>query len=251
MQTRASVENTFTEEMMRNAIREAIEPLSATISALTQQVTALSNSNSALAQQVSALETKLAQRDTAILELDTDNAKLHERIEVLEEAHDSLEQHGRRMNFRVQNIPFNEGETNESLQEQVLAVLTDAGAKIDPGDIVRLHRSTALRVQENVCGGRRCSQVIVRVGRWCARESAHMARNAARVKGHPIRQDLTKRRRDLISSAQATISEWGELREPIWAYANINCQTVIRQGRNVRRFSTTSELEEALAHFRP
>ena len=79
-----------------------------------------------------------------------------------------------------------------------------------------------------------------------------MARNAAREKGHPIRQDLTKRRRDMISSAQATISGWGELRgEPIWVYANINCQTVIRQGRDVRRFSTPSELEAALAHVKP
>ena len=244
MQTRASAENLFTEEM-RAAIREAIEPLSL-------QLAALTTSNSALTQQVQALESKLAQRDAAFLELDSENGKLQERIEVLEEAHDSLEQHGRRMNFRVQNIPFNEGESNESLQKQVLAVLKDAGAEIDSRDIVRLHRSTALQARENVCGGRRCSQVIVRVGRWCARESAHMARNRAREKGHAIRQDLTKRRRDMIASAQETISGWGELRgEPIWVYANINCQTVIRQGRDVRRFSTPSELEAALAHFKP
>ena len=243
----ASAENTFTEEMrisIQQTIRDALQPLSQSIEHSSAEIYALK-------QQVAALEAKLAARDPRILQLDTANQKLHERIDAMEEAHDSLEQHGRRMNFRVQNIPFNEGETSETLQQQVLGLLQDAGAAIDPNDIERLHRSSALQVRDNVCGGRRCSQVIVRVVRWRAREAAHNARNTARTKGHPIRQDLTKLRRDLISSAQAAISDWGELRVPVWAYANINCQTVLRQGKEVRRFSTASELHDALAHFRP
>ena len=168
----------------------------------------------------------------------------------MEVANDAHDQYGRRMNFCIENIPFNEGETIDSLGTQVLGILQEAGARIDQNDVVRLHHSTPLCVKENVYDSRRCSQVIVRVGNWRTRESVHGARNAARAKGlHPIRQDLTKFRRELLSQANDAIRDFGELRVPVWAYVNINCQTVLRQGKEVRKFGTESELQDALAHF--
>ena len=46
------------------------------------------------------------------------------------------------MNFRVENVLHHEGEISDSLQKQILDILKDAGAGMQPrGDIVRLHRS--------------------------------------------------------------------------------------------------------------
>ena len=244
--TRASLgptENATTEEFraeirdtIRTAIAAALAPLSTSITALTQQV--------------AALEAQLVEKDIRIQQLDSTNQLLQERVALMESATDSLDQYGRRMNFRVENIPFNEGETIDSLGKQVLGILQEVGAPIDPNDVVRLHRSTPLRSKQNVCGGKKCSQVIVRVGTWKSRELAHVARNAARVKGlHMIRQDLTKLRRDLLTKANDAIRDFGALRVPVWAYANINCQLVLRQGKEVRRFGTESELRDALDHF--
>ena len=202
--------------------------------------------------QIATLERKLSQRDTHI-------SKLEERVSVLEVQNDALEQYGRRMNFRVENIPHVEGETPASLEAQVIGILQEAGASIKKEDVVRLHRSTALRVDSNnnvsSSQGRgaagRTSQVIVKLNRWGTRESIHKARNAARAKGTPIKQDLTKARRELITAANVAIRSWGTLAVPVWAYANINCEPTMRQGREVFRFTSDSELQLALNRFKP
>ena len=155
------------------------------------------------------------------------------------------------MNFRVENVPFHDGETPASLESQVVSILHAAGAEIAPSDIVRLHRSTALRVRDDVCGGRKTSQIICKLNKWRVRESVHFARNAARTNGHPVKQDLTKRRRDLITEANVAIREWGQLRSPVYAYANINCEPTMRRGKEVKRFSTDDDLKAALTFFRP
>ena len=244
--TRASTgeSDNISMEEFRSEIRATVR------SAISAAIAPLSDQIRDLFQKVSELEAKLAAKDDRILQLSSTNKQLQARVADMEVANDALDQYGRRMNFRVENIPFNEGETIDSLGTQVLGILQEAGARIEPNDVVRLHRSTPLRAKENVCGGRRCSQVIVRVGSWRTRESVHSARNAARAKGlHPIRQDLTKFRRELLSQANDAIREFGELRVPVWAYANINCQTVLRQGKEVRKFGTESELKDALDHF--
>ena len=116
--------------------------------------------------QIATLERKLSQRDTHI-------SKLEERVSVLEVQNDALEQYGRRMNFRVENIPHVEGETPASLEAQVIGILQEAGASIKTEDVVRLHLSTALRVNpnNNVSSNQgrgaagRTSQVIVKLSR--------------------------------------------------------------------------------------
>ena len=252
--TRASTgpsENATTEEVFRSELAEfRIEIRSTIHAAISAAIAPLSASVTALTAQVAAMESKLLEKETRIKQLDSTNQLLRERVESMELATDNLDQYGRRMNFRVENIPFTEGETIDSLGKQVLGILEAVGAPVDPKDVVRLHRSTPLRSRENVCAGVKCSQVIVRVGTWKTRERVHLARNAARAKGlHLIRQDLTKPRRDLLTKANDAIRDFGATRVPVWAYANINCQPVLRQGKEVRRFSTESELRDALDHF--
>ena len=81
----------------------------------------------------------------------------------------------------------------------------------------------------------------------------HNARNVARQKGTPIRQDLTKRRLDLLMKARGVIDGWQVPKdsEQIWAYANINCELVMRKGKVVKGFQTENGLREVLDFFKP
>ena len=222
---------------IESSIAKHLGPLQASQSSLQATITALSN-------QIATLEQKIVSKDTHI-------SKLEARVDQLEAANDSLEQYGRRMNIRVENVLHHEDEDSESLQKQVLEMLTAAGAQIQPSDVVRHHRSTPLRRKNESSDTRKYSQVIVKLSNWRARESCHNARNNAREKGFPIKQDLTKWRRELISEANVAIRDWGTLQGPVYTYANINCEPTMRRGRDVRRFSSMGDLQLALGFFKP
>ena len=108
-------------------------------------------------------------------------------------------------------------------------------------------------VDDNVSGPQPVvSQCIVKVVNWCARESLHLARKKARELSNPIKQDLTKRRLDLMKKACDLMYDWEVLNEvPVYAYANINSDLVMRRGKDVKKFNTDDELTAALDFFRP
>ena len=72
-----------------------------------------------------------------------------------------------------------------------------------------------------------------------------------REAGHPVKQDLTKRRRELVTEAVNVVSKWGKLPIAVYAYANINCVPTMRRGHESMKFTTTEELQDVLDHFKP
>ena len=234
-------------EAIKIAVAEAVKPF-------IDSITRLSDDTAVVKLQLDQKDTVITQLEARIAQLETrpDNSILQERVDQLEAAHDGLDQYGRRMNVRIENIPFDEGETPASLQTSVLEKLNAAGAKIAPADVMRLHRSTALRRRPGDSPtAPRSSQVIVRLTNWRARESAHLARNQARVNGHAIKQDLTQSRRELISEAHAAMRDWAQSATPVYCYANINCKVVMRRGREVEQIHSHADLERVLDLFHP
>ena len=239
---------TFTEEMraaIQSAVSQALVTHTQTLSDLKSEIASMKHSLIQKDNRISELEQRIeqlgARSDTHLLE----------RVQLLESAHDSLEQYGRRLNIRIENVPEIPDETPLLLETKVLGLLSAAGACISPSDVQRLHRSTALRSRNDSSrSDARSSQVIVRLNNWKARESAHNARNTARSQGHPIKQDLTSIRREMIAEANVAIREW-TVSEPVYCYASINCQVVMRRGRTVRRINSEDDLKSALAFFRP
>ena len=157
-------------EAIKIAVAEAVKPV-------IDSITRLADDIAELKLQLSHKDTMITQLEARIAQLETrpDNSSiLQERLDQLEATHDGLEQYGRRLNVRVENIPFIEGETPVSLQSQVLEMMNAAGAQIAPADVMRLHRLTALRRKPGSPDSpMRYSQVIVRLTNWRARESAH------------------------------------------------------------------------------
>ena len=216
----------------------------------------LGNTIRVLTDQVASLEAKVVERDTQVLNLEAKIvqryatiAMLEESVSVLQSETDSLEQYGRRINFRVENIEQREDETDESLQEQVITTLQGAGAEIHNRDIFHMHRIGRPRLRQ--LDGKMAGQVIVRVNNWHTRTNVHLSRNAARASGHPVKQDLTTRRHNLIGEALDAIKSWRNQPIPVYAYANINCAPTIRRGRESMKFITDGQLQDALKHFKP
>ena len=193
-------------------------------------------------QELADLKRRMTEKDAII-------TKLEERVAQLETAHDDLEQYGRRLNIRIENVPHSDGESPQDLEQKVLNNLKDSGAAITVNDVQRLHRSTKLRLKDGV----KTSQVIVRLNNWKAREAAHLARNNARIRGFAIKQDLTHARRELIAEGHAAMRDWRvpPNSDPVFIYANINCQVVMRRGREVERINSMDDLQRVLAHFSP
>ena len=239
----------FTEEMkvaIEAAISKHMTSFASSLVALTSEIADLKRSMSLRDDKIASLELKIQQLETR-----PDSSRLAARIEQLEADHDDLAQYGRRLNIRLENVPVHSDETPAALETQVLGLLSDAGAGIQPADVQRLHRSTAPRTKEGSGNATKYSQVIIRLNNWKARESAHNARNTARVRGHAIKQDLTRSRRERITEANATIRAWPASQEPVYCYANINCQVVMRRGRTVRRINSADDLKNALTFFSP
>jgi chromosome segregation ATPase len=242
---------------MKEAINEIVN------TALENQSVKFAASIATLTAEISQLQRRLQQKDDHIKELTTrieqleagggggDNNALLERISDLEYEHDELEQYGRRMNIRLDNVPEQENETPASVERKALEMLAEAGEIIKSSDVVRMHRLGQLRPDRDQ-PQRKQGQVIIRLNNWAARESAHLVRNAARTKGYPIRQDLTKNRRDMIAEANAQIREWGNPRgDPVYCYANINCVVTMRCGRSTQKIHCEEDLKNALRHYKP
>ena len=185
---------------------------------------------------MSELEKLLLDKDKQINELGGSlavvksvNQNLTQNIEHLRTDLDDLEQYGRRTSGRIENIPYEKGESESALKEKVVDVLSKAGVKVKEDTISRFHRSSAprsIKVKvKRTDGGEDgdengvdsgddseveytnvvVAQTIVRFRHWEPRRQAHLGRKNARDHGYAIRHDLTKRRYGLLTNAVARI----------------------------------------------
>ena len=153
-------------------------------------------------------ESQIAKQKEQIDILEGDMGKEKTRAKISKKKLDKIEQHGRRMNVRVPNVPKLPDETNDSLKTQLVDILTAAGAKICREDIKRCHRSGKLTKPEGCDDATESGQCILRVCDWSVRESLHLARNQCMLNGYGIRHDLTKKRLQLLSDARDIIKGW-------------------------------------------
>ena len=187
----------------------------------------------------------------AKLEEDRDSAKAKAKEQ--KKKHDKLEQHGRRMNIRVSKVPKLPEESSSSLKTQLVGILTNAGAVISEKDIIRHHRCGKTAQLEDSDDPTEFGPCILAVRSWDVRRSLHLARNKCRADGYGIRQDLTKKRLGLLAAARAIIDGWEIPKddEQVYAYADINCDLVVRRGKLFKGFATTSEMKAAVNSLKP
>ena len=64
---------------------------------------------------------------------------------------------------------------------------------------------------------------------------------------------MTKKRLDLLTKARGIIDGWQIPKddEQVYAYADINCDLVVRRGKLFKGFATNSEMKAAVNSFKP
>ena len=181
--------------------------------------------------------------------------------------HDDLENYGRRLNVRVEGIPYEKNETEDQLLGKIKSNFAKVDIVLDDRDVVRYHRSAKPRENKQ---GTLCAQTIIKLVGWKARRAAHYANKLAREKKLGVRfhNDLTKRRYLLLAHARGEIDRFypeqkrreldarardvnGERDDTkVFAYCDVNSNLVVRRGKDAWPFNTEEELGDILEDLR-
>ena len=166
--------------------------------------------------------------------------KLQEHVTYLEHAHDDLEQYGRRLCVRVEDIPAASDETAEKVLEKVENILKDACPSLSDNVIDRAHRiwSNYKCFKTN----NTCRSLIVRFNSFEHRTSFYRNRN--KLKGVRIRLDLTKKRYNVLRRARSIADENQDVN---YVFVDISCQlkVVFKDGTS-DFFKGISDLNELI-----
>ena len=155
---------------------------------------------------------------------------------------DSLEQYGRRMSVRIEGIQYVEGESEKDLFKSIKDDLKEVGVTINPTDIVRFHRSSKPKRNDD---GIMVAQCILKFSKWDARRRMKDVNKKARDENKSIRthNDLTKRRYALLRSARDKVKRKVGRSSEVFAFSDINSNLKIRANGTFHDFNTEAQLD--------
>ena len=166
---------------------------------------------------------------------------------------DDLQQYGRRMNVRLEGLPTDKGETDDALFGKIHDCLGKVGVNIVRNDIVRFHRSSAPKMNDD---GVLVAQTILKFSNWDIRRRVHGTNKTAREKKVTTRihHDLTKRRYELLGKARQRLKVVvaGQNRaegDEAFVFADVNSNLKLRNGRDVRAFNDENELDRLITEL--
>ena len=150
-------------------------------------------------------------------EFDETVIKLQERITTPEQEKDDLEQYGRRVCVRIDDVPVESEETAESIFEKVGKLLGEACPDVPVSCTDRAHRIGS--EYKSYRNKKKCCSIIVRFMSF--RHRTMFYRNRKRLKDVRIKLDLTKRRYKILKDAIDLAKEHPDLN---YVYADVNCR---------------------------
>ena len=177
----------------------------------------------------------------ALSQSQTEVRSLRRQVEETRVTVDDLEQYGRRMNVRVEGVPYNRGESEDELFAGINEKLQLVNAEIAREDVVRFHRSAAPKLNnDNIL----TTQCIVKFAKWAPRRTMQGVNKLAREKNACVRvhHDLTYRRYSLLAKARTQIKDTLGHVDETFAFVNVNSNLKIRSQRTVLDFNTEQQL---------
>ena len=142
--------------------------------------------------------------------------ELQKRVIKVEHDHDDLEQYGRRLCVRLEDIPVEKDETADKVFSKAENMLKEACPNLSGDCIDRAHRIG----RDYKCHktNKTCCSVIVRFTSFKHRTSIYRNRNILKdVKG----QDLTKKRYNILKSARSIADEKQDVN---YVFTDVNCR---------------------------
>ena len=153
------------------------------------------------------LNEKIQRFSIQLSEARAENGSLRRQLDEVRVQMDDLQQYGRRMSIRIENLPvLKNGESSEEIFNQVKETVSGCGVVLEQSDIVRLHRSSKPRTNKT---GVLVVQTLVKLGNWRAREKFRGFNKKAHDNHISVRanNDLTTRRYQLLSPARERIDQ--------------------------------------------
>ena len=206
---------------------------------------------------ISGLEDKLVKKiieqGREIDKLKLSNGQLEGKVAILEylvkvqEAkYDDIEQYGRRLCLRVNDVPLTKDEASQEVEDKLKEEFINMGLNLPENAIDRAHRigrKYQVQVQQESDDGNETGvitkqQVIIRFTSWRFITEVHKKRKNS--KKFKFKMDLTKRRFMLLKNAiQAT----KDIEAVDYIFCDINCRLNIKfvDGR-VRAFNSENEM---------
>ena len=150
-------------------------------------------------------------------EFDETVIKLQERITTLEQEQDDLEQYGRQVCVRIDDVPVESEETVESVFEKVGKFLGEACPDVPVSCIDRAHRIGS--EYKSYRNKKKCCCIIVHFMNF--RHRSMFYRNRKRLKDVRIKLDLTIRRYKILKDAIDLAKEHPYFN---YVYVDVNCR---------------------------
>ena len=191
-----------------------------------------------------SLQRQVTELKEEIVELRGDCAKkfvdVNKRCDDEDVHRDDLEQYGRRMSVRIQNVPIVAGEDDnrELLLDEINRQLAGVDMKIERSQIIRYHRSSKPKDG--------ASQCLVKLRSWDKRAELHNVNRKARDlnKRTRVYHDLTKRRLTCLNQARDELGD--RANKDRFVYADINSSLMFRTNGKKYRFNTLDEFKVLL-----
>ena len=211
---------------------------------------------------ISGLEDKLVKKiveqGREIDKLKLSNSQLEGRVAILEHLvkvqeakYDDIEQYGRRLCLRVNDVPLTKDETSKEVEDKLKGEFISMGLNLPENAIDRTHRigrKYQVQVQQESDDGNETGvitkqQVIIRFTSWRFRTEVY--RKMKNSKKFKFKIDLTKRRFMLLKNAkQATQDTEGM----DYIFCDVNCQLNIKfVGSRVRAFNSENEVASLIS----
>ena len=155
-------------------------------------------------------------------------AILENLVQTLERKTDDVEQYGRRLCLRIDNIPIGEGENPKVIEQELQKEFADMGVELPVDAIDRAHRiGKKYDIEVEEVDGTTTEvtkqQVIVRFSSWKYRTLVYRNRNKS--KKVRIKIDLTKRRLELLSYARDIMKGVEGIE---YVFCDVNCRLNVK-----------------------
>ena len=171
--------------------------------------------------------------------------ELQKRAIKLEHDHDDLEQYGRCLCVRLEDIPAKKDETADKVFSKTENILKEACPNLSGDYIDRAHRiGRGYKCHKT---NKTCRSVIVRFTSFKHRTSIYRDRNI--LKDVRVKLDLTKKRYNILKSARS-IADGKQDVNSVFADVNCRLKVVFKDGTS-EFFKDISELNELIEQRMP
>ena len=185
--------------------------------------------------KIEKLDSTVALLQEHVKELKLSNGRLLSKV-------NDIEQYGRRLCLRIEDIPVVEEETAEVVLDKVRSLINEAQIEIPDSVIDRAHRIGPVRKDSD---NNKTQSIIVRFSTFRHRTRLYRARKT--LKSARVRLDLTKIRYKLLGDARMMVEKNPKVS---FVYADINCRLRLRpmKGDDIS-FESMEELDEIISNL--